>query len=99
MKLLRNYFAVAMGYGAAHKLVLLWNADVETYTKIGKTRRPMLMGEKLSAFALGMVYSPLLSPVWLMTDLDYLDMYMSGKKPSDYGYGQERSSTFDYVMG
>ena len=98
IKILKHYFAATLGYGAAHKLGMLWNANVESYTSNGKIIRPMLMGEKLSVFTISMVYSPIMSPVWLMTDLDYLDIYMSGKKPSDYGYGQEKTCAWDYIM-
>ena len=92
-----RYVVGSLGYGALHKLGILWDARVDGARN---EQRPMLLGEKLSAFSLGLVYSPLLSPVWLMNDLDRLDLYMSGKRPQDYGYGADRyCSLFDYVTG
>ena len=98
-KILKYYLAGTMGYGAGRKFAMLWNADVEAYTCNGRITRPMLMGDKLSVFTMSMVYSPIIWPVWMMTDLNYLDIYMSGKKPSDYGYDQKKTCTWDYVMG
>jgi hypothetical protein len=95
IKILKYYLATTLGYSAARKLGMLWNADVES----GKITRPMLLGEKLTVFGMSMAYSPFIFPMWLMSDLDYLDIYMSGKKPSDYGYGQEKTNKWDYIIG
>lgn len=93
----KRYLVGSMGYGAVHKFAILWDAKVDG---TGNERRQMLAGEKLSVFTLGMVYAPVLWPAWIMNDLDRLDIYMGGKRPEDYGYGDQRyDGLFDYVMG
>lgn len=97
--IIRNYLFATTAFGASYKMLMLWNATVETCID-GKTAlRPLLMGEKLVAFSLGTVCSPLLAPLWAMQSLDHLDMYMMGKTPKELGIGHRtrRDTLFDHV--
>lgn len=96
-------------FGSSYKLGILWNATVEATVddpnanpnalyKQKRIVRPMLMGEKIAAFLWGSAMSPVLAPLWLCNQLNYLDIYMQGKKPKDLGYVTDRRSLLDYVF-
>ncbi len=93
MKVLNAYVKTCLAYGCAHKYAILWDGQVESKGKM----RNMLMGEKIGAFTLGMGYSVLLAPVWLIWDLNKLDLYMQGLRAEDVGYEDEKRNFSDYV--
>lgn len=102
--LLGNYIV-----GSAYKFGILWNAKVEATVddpdaspkstfKQKKILRPMLMGEKITTFLWGSAMSPVLAPLWMCNQLNYLDLYMQSKTPKECGYGTERRTMLDYVF-
>lgn len=92
-----KYLMASCTYGAFRKLAQLWEANEEyvQYDQSGKfdviTTRPMLMGNKLKAFFLGVGMAPSLAIFMLFDDLNKLDVYMKGHKPQDYGYKEKRT--------
>lgn len=92
-----KYLVATTSYGALRKLTQLWEAKEEymTYDKYGQfeslSTRPMLMGNKMKAFALGVGFSPSLALFILFDDLNKIDIYMKGHRMSDYGYKEKKS--------
>ena len=86
-------------FGAPYKLGILWNAKIEASLE-DDTRilRPMLIGEKTAAFLWGTAMSPVLAPIWMCNQLNYLDIYRQGKTPKEFGYQSERRTLLDYVF-
>lgn len=84
-------------FGSSYKLGILWNAQISTESNSCEMR-PMLIGEKIGAFLWGTALSPVLAPLWMCNQLNYLDIYRQGKTPKDFGYGADRKSVLDYVL-
>jgi hypothetical protein len=96
-----NYLVASTTFGAAYKTYFIWDAEVETYNYNNnkeRVRRPLFLGEKICAFSLGMLYSPLLAPWWALNCVDRIDISLRGKVPHDFGYDTERKSFTDYVF-
>lgn len=94
-------------FGGSYKVAILWNGEIESWVEESlpqqqqtkkKIMRPMLMGEKIMAFMWGTAMSPVLAPLWMCHQLNYLDMYMQGKKPKELGYESPRRCIMDYVF-
>lgn len=97
-KHLFNYLRASTTFGAAYKTYYIWDAEVDTYNSEKRSRRPLFLGEKICAFSLGLVYSPLLAPWWALNIVDRIDISLRGKAPHDYGYKTERTSFADYIF-
>ena len=91
-----KYLQYSTTFGTAYKLWHIWDAHVETPTKIGL--RPLFLGEKIFATTLGIVYSPVLAPYWVLRCVDCIDMSLRGKTPEYYGYDTMRKSVIDYIF-
>jgi hypothetical protein len=89
----KQYVIAALSYGAVRKLPQLWDAKERYFVKDlnNYEEKPMLMGNKLSAFAFGLAFSSVMTPFWLFDDLNKVDIYMKGHKQSDYGYLTSKS--------
>lgn len=91
---------VNIAFGSLYKLGILWNAQIETPGDLPNRpgSRPMLIGEKIGVFLGGTVMSPVLAPLWMCNQLNYLDIYRQGKSPKDFGYEVRRKTVLDYVF-
>jgi hypothetical protein len=87
-------------FGSSYKIGILWDATIETPggEPNRNKMRPMLMGEKIGVFLWGTAMSPVLAPLWMCNQLNYLDIYRQGKTPKDFGYNTVRKSLLDYVF-
>lgn len=97
----RNYMIGAATFTAMYKGCLLWDAEVETYdyrNDYKKIVRPLFLGEKMVILGTSVALSPGFAPFWAASCLDRVDIYMRGKKPSDYCYGVRKSDIIDYMM-
>lgn len=94
-----RYYIGAAAYGASRKIVQLWDAnEVYTNTTTNKlAKKPMLMGNKMCAFALGVACSSVMAPLWVMGDLNRIDIYMKGESYDEYGF-HERNHFCDYII-
>ena len=81
-----RYVGTASAYTVLHKFPSLWDGAVEG--RNGKMRR-MLAGEKVGALALSLAIGPVLAPVWLLDDVNRLDVFMLGHAQEEYGYSQK----------
>jgi len=81
-------------------MYFLWDAEVETTTCFDKKKRmrPLFLGEKMTAYIGGIVFSPILAPWWLSMCLDRIEIKCRGKVPEDYGYETKRKSFIDYIF-
>ncbi len=85
----KKYVIVALSYGAVRKLPQLWDANESYFIQETNkyVEKPMLVGNKMSAFAFGLAFSSVMTPFWLFDDLNKVDIYMKGHKQAEYGYG------------
>lgn len=90
---LRYYLMFAYSYTWVRKFLQLWDAKSEraipTHTlgaNIKYVMKPMLMGEKLGIFGACLIMAPCMMPVYLVNDLNKVDIYMKGECSKDYGY-------------
>jgi len=95
-----NYLCASTTFGSMYKTYILWDAQVETSTCLDtkKRMRPLFIGEKMTAFVGGMLYSPILAPWWLTMCLDRIEIKCRGKCPEDFGYETQRKSLLDYIF-
>lgn len=99
-----NYLYAAYGYTWVRKFFQLWDAKSErsiVTTKptmsIEYIMKPMLLGEKLGIFGICLLIAPVMMPVYLVNDLNKLDLYMKNEKQSDYGYTPPKHP-LDYIF-
>ena len=90
-----KYVLATQAYGTLRRMISLWDGEVYSYDK--KKHVPMLLGDKLSACAVSMAYAPILAPLWIVNDLNHVDIYMRRHKPDDYDIPTPRS-WFDHVI-
>lgn len=80
------YCIMSAAYGAVRKTSILRNAKIVKskydYEKreIVYNTKPLFAGSKLGVFVISTVYSPVLTPIWLCKDLDYIDAKLTGKE-------------------
>lgn len=93
-----NYAKTCIAFGIPYKFFVLWDAKIETYAKAKTIQRPMLAGEKLSAFGISMVYSPVLAPFWISNCLDKIDIYFSRLNAEEIGVTTQPSTFLGYIL-
>ena len=106
---LKKYYVAASIYGAVHKISILNQATIDAYVpnpsaasnalfKEKKIQRPMLLGEKITAFTVGVIISPCFAPFWISDHLNRLDLLVRDKKAEEYGYSIRRTILLDYIF-
>lgn len=95
---MRNYFLGSAAFTAMYKLTNLWDGKIEATVGGKTTMRPMLLGEKLTAFSVSMLYSPVGAPWWFMLLLNRVDIRLQGKLPEDFGYNVRYHSLIEHIV-
>lgn len=98
MSLLKKYMIGAAAFTAMYKVCNLWDGKIEATIGSQTVMRPMLMGEKLTAFSVSMLYSPVGAPWWFMLFLDKVDMRLQGKRPEDLGYDDKKKWLVEHII-
>jgi hypothetical protein len=97
--ILRNYFLGAAAYGATRKLFQLWDAKTSYYSECNEPMKPMPLGDKLGVFAASIALAPYLSPMWVLEDINYMDVYLSGRDPKEFFKNNNKCITgIDYIF-
>jgi hypothetical protein len=80
----RRYFLGAAAYGSARKILQLWDAKTYSYSGYNEPPKPMPLGDKLGVFTASIIAAPYITPIWVVEDLNYLDVYMRGHNPDEF---------------
>lgn len=98
--LIKIYVLFAILYSVPRKLEQVWGAHVVTYDAVTfrPALRPMLLGFKFLSVMLAVPQAPFMLPVWIIGDLNRLDVYMRGQCLEQYGV-VERVNIEDYLFG
>ena len=78
----------------------LWDAKVSVWDRQTNTSmmKPMLLGDKMTVFSISVIASPFILPILFVRQMNYLDIYLRGLKPSDYDYDYKKKHTIDYIF-
>jgi hypothetical protein len=104
MGFIEKYGVGTMIFGAAYKALILHNGTIDTYAHVPgsdtkkKIKRPLLLGEKLICFSMGVAISPMLAPFWVCRQLDRFDIAWRDKTPQEMGYDGNRTTVLDYLF-
>lgn len=98
-KMLYQYMVGAAAYGSIRKTCHLWDAQTHAYSSYNEDPKPMPLGDKLCVFATSVMCSAYLTPIWAVNDLNYIDVYLSGRDPQKFfGTDNKRYYALDYVL-
>jgi hypothetical protein len=99
-RFLLPYLVGTTSYGAARKVIQLWDAKVTRYSREQRdfTVQPMLMGSKLMAFGAAVFYAPLLSPFWIIKDLDYIDARLRNDESMVEYLSEQPFTMFEHIV-
>lgn len=98
-KYLYRYFLATVAYGSVRKLCHLWKAETSEYSSYDEPNKPMPLGDKVGVFAGSLFVAPYIAPVWIMKDLNYMDVRLSGRDPKEFFKNKSRYiSAFDYIF-
>jgi hypothetical protein len=92
-----RYVGATTAYTVVHKAPLLRDGKLRVYVDNKVARREMLVGDKAAVLAVSTIYSPILTPFWVVNDVNKLDIRRRGLREEDCGYSQDRDFA-DYVM-
>lgn len=104
MGFIEKYGVGAMIFGATYKALILHNGTIDIYAQLPdsdtkkKIKRPLLLGEKLLCFTMGVALSPVLAPIWACRQLDRFDIAWRDKTPQEMGYDANRTTILDYLL-
>lgn len=97
--LLTRYFLGTAAYGSVRKVCQLWDAETSDYSKYNEPNKPMPLGDKFGVFVSSVLIAPYITPIWIVKDLNYLDVYLRGRDPNEFfNHTKQHVSAFDYVF-
>ena len=98
-KAITTYCLTSYVYAAFRKALQLWDAKIERRIQGFEYKTTnMLLGEKLGVFGVSVILAPGLLPFHVMSDLNRIDIYLSGQRPMDYGFSQPPSHILEHIF-
>lgn len=94
-----KFLIAAPTYGVVRKIPMLWNTTItELDNNFNYVTRPMLTTEKAAVMGMSAFFSLGIFPIWVMSDLMYLEVKLRGLDPKKYGYDHSKSSFSSKVV-
>jgi hypothetical protein len=77
----------------------LWDAKTASYSDYNEPMKPMPLGDKIFVMGVCTFYAPVMAPIWLTNDINYIDVCLRGYDPKEFFRTDKKQYyTHDYIF-